>query len=317
MIDSLYISQWWLTIFLGGTIFLPLTFILFRNFKDKGYIFSKVMALACISYAVFITSSLKLFPFSFFEILTITFIFLILNIYIAKKINLIKLVKQNLKLIVFEELLFFAGLACWAFVRGNLPDINGLEKFMDFGFINSILRSTYFPPLDMWYPPLPINYYYFGHLVTAVIIKASNIPAFIGYNLMLATLFSLTFATVFSLVMNLFAHIKIGIKATFAGLLSATLVTFGGNLTTIYTFFKAYMPLDKPVPFWTLPFQLFNFPNDYWYPNATRFIEYTIHEFPMYSFVVSDLHGHVVDIIFVLTTLALLYSLFLKKLQKR
>lgn len=306
------ILKWWLILFISGVIFLPLTFSLFSNFKDKGYIFSKVLGIVFISYAVFIISWLKLFPFSFLEILLVSAVFLAINIWVAKKTNFIYVLKKNLRIIFFEEILFAVGLLFWAFVRGNLPEINGLEKFMDFGFVNSILRSTYFPPLDMWYPPFPINYYYFGHLTTAVLIKASLVTSSIGYNLMLATLFSITFGAVFSIVTNLFEQFKSGAKSIFAGLLAAALVTFGGNLTTIYTFFKAYMPLDKPVPFWTLPFQPFNFPNDYWYPNATRFIEYTIHEFPMYSFVVSDLHGHVLDIPFVLLTIAVLFSLFLK-----
>src|SRR5258708_38797604 len=33
------------------------------------------------------------------------------------------------------------------------PDIHGLEKYMDYGFVNSILRSQYFPPKDMWFTP--------------------------------------------------------------------------------------------------------------------------------------------------------------------
>jgi uncharacterized membrane protein len=52
----------------------------------------------------------------------------------------------------------------------------------------------------------------------------------------------------------------------------------------------------------------------YWYPDATRFIGYdpdtndkTIHEFPIYSFVVSDLHGHMNDIFIVLLFLAFLF----------
>jgi len=158
---------------------------------------------------------------------------------------------------------------------------------MDFGFLNSILRSDYFPPKDMWYTPLSINYYYFGHLVTAVITKLTSIPSFISYNLMLATLFALTFTASLSIGMNLFDKLQSSIKSVFAGLTSAILVSFGGNLTTIYTFFKAYVPAEKPVPFWQLPFLPFGFPNGYWYPNATRFIPFTIHEFPLYSFVVS------------------------------
>src|SRR5581483_553940 len=64
---------------------------------------------------------------------------------------------------------------------------------------------------------------------------------------------------------------------------------------------------------WKLSFSPSTFPNSYWYPNATRFIYHTIHEFPIYSFVVSDLHGHVLDIPFVLAALALLLSMYLSK----
>ena len=87
-----------------------------------------------------------------------------------------------------------------SYVRSNLPDIHGLEKFMDFGILNSILRADYFPPKDMWYTPSPINYYYFGHLITAVITKLTFIPSFITYNLMIATLFAFTFTAGLSIV---------------------------------------------------------------------------------------------------------------------
>ena len=59
---------------------------------------------------------------------------------------------------------------------------------------------------------------------------------------------------------------------------------------------------------------------DYWFPNATRYIGYnpdtadkTIHEFPSYSFVLGDLHAHVINIMFVLTVVALLWGLLLNR----
>ena len=180
---------------------------------------------------------------------------------------------------------------------------------MDFGFINSILRAEYFPPKDLWMTPLSINYYYFGHLTSAVMIKLSGIDPVVGYNLILATIFGLCLAGSFSIGANLYAFFSKRVsKATvFAGLISAFLVTLGGNLHTIYIFFQTYTP-DSPVPFWQLPASLN--PAGYWYPNATRFIPFTIHEFPSYSFVVADLHGHVLNIPFVLLTLAVLIKIF-------
>ena len=314
--DIFYILKWFLTFFVIGITFLPLTFTIFKDFKDKGYIFSKIIGMACLSYFVFIIGSIRLFKFSEVTVIFSLFILFILNylIFIYKNEHLLPIIKKHIRFFLVEELIFLITLSFWSFIRAHVPDIHGLEKFMDFGFLNSLLRTDYFPPKDMWYTPLSINYYYFGHLITAVITKLSSIPSFITYNLMLATLFALTFTATLSLGFNLFDKLKFSIKSIFAGLLSAILVSFGGNLTTIYAFFSPYTPADKAVPFWQLTFLPFSFPNSFWYPNATRFIPFTIHEFPIYSFVVSDLHGHVLDIPFVLLTISIIYILFNNKI---
>jgi YYY domain-containing protein len=60
----------------------------------------------------------------------------------------------------------------------------------------------------------------------------------------------------------------------------------------------------------------------YWFPDATRYIGYnppvedkTIHEFPSYSFVVSDLHAHVIDVMFVITIIAVIFMYMYKNLN--
>lgn len=91
--------------------------------------------------------------------------------------------------------------------------------------------------------------------------------------------------------------------------MTAILTTLAGNLHIIYAFFIPYT-IDNPKEPWELLFSWATFPNSYWYPNATRYILNTIHEFPIYSWVVADLHGHVLDIPFVLLIIALLLALF-------
>lgn len=315
--DFLNILNFWLTFFIIGVVFLPLTSIIFTHFKDRGYIFAKTIGIIFISYSIFILSSFKLLTFSVTSILLIGFLYFILNLYLSKKINFKKILKKNFKLIIIEELIFLITLIFWSYVRGNMPNIHGLEKFMDFGFVNTILRTDYLPAPDMWYSGMSINYYYFGHLITAVLIKISNIAPSIGYNLMIAGLFGLTLTSVLSLVINIFDNKKFSLKSSIAGVISASLVSLSGNLTSIYAFFKAYIPADSPVPFWQLPFLPLSFPNGFWYPNATRFIQYTIHEFPLYSFVVSDLHGHVLDIPIVLLSIAIIFTILLENKIRR
>ncbi len=314
--DIYSLLQWWLTILILGMGFLPLTLTVFRGFFDKGYIFSKLLSLSAVSYLILVLGILHILPFTQ---LSAWLVFLILSslifIFTPKK-SFFLTIKQNYLVFILEELLFLGALFFWAYIHSFNPEIHGLEKYMDYGFINSILRSEYFPPKDMWLTPLFINYYYFGHLTTAVLTRVSALPPNITFNLMLSTIFAFCISQTFSIGANLYTFMKIGerisrVKRVAAGLLTAILATFAGNLHVVYGFFKPYEN-EKPVPLWELQFMPGTFPNSYWYPNATRFIYNTIHEFPIYSWVVADLHGHVLDIPFVLLTIALLLSLFIK-----
>ncbi len=345
--EIIYVLQWWITLLFVGASAFPLVLYLFPRFFDRGYIFGKVIGMMLLSYILLVFGELHIVPFTTPTVTFLLVLVAIINVFfLIKNPYLLTRFRRVWKVIVFEELLFLGGLFFWSFVRGTSPDIHGLEKFMDYGFVNSILRSTYFPPKDMWYPPFSINYYYFGHFTTAVLTKLSDLPSEISFNLMLATLFSLTFTGAFSLALNILGSYVVEKFASYqnhkgqnerkgrnnarhtiettgtkiwnkrntifvlvGSFLTAYLTTLGGNLHTIYTFFKPY-PNDTPAPFWNLAFSPKTYPNSYWYPNATRFIYHTIHEFPSYSFVVSDLHGHVLDIPFVLLTLGVLFSFF-------
>jgi len=304
--DFFIVSYWWLILLSLGLVFLPLTVKLFARFWDKGWIFSKILGIVIVSYLIFLGGRLHFLPFFKESIFLIILLFLFADFYWLFQKDYKKEFKNILKKywrrFLFEEIIFFFGLVFWSFVRGFQPNIEGLEKFMDFGFVNSILRSTWFPPVDMWFTGESINYYYFGHLQAAVLTKLSGLDPAITYNLLIAAIFSLTFTAAFSLTSNL-AHLlkpeTWNLKPVIlAGLISALLLALGGNLHAFIYALKDGK--DK-----------------YWYPDATRFIGYrpnnpkdkTIHEFPIYSFVVADLHGHMNDIPTVLLFLAVLLVL--------
>lgn len=317
----LYTSfQWYLILAVMGLIFYPAAKrILGKVFYDHGYAFAKIIAILAVSYTIFILSVLRVFPFTQINLFVIIGIFLLLNAYLFyrdKKRLEYSPQKSRVFIMLFEEVVFLSAFIFWIYVRGQEPSIKDLEKMMDFGFINSILRSSYFPPPDMWLAGYPINYYYFGHLTGAVLTKLSGITSVKTYNLILATLFALGitqgFSLCFTLIHKTFFHTihkkKIFRSALFGGILGTFLLNFAGNLHTIYLFTKGYVN-DNPIPFWKI---ISNFnPASYWYPNATRFIPFAIHEFPLYSYVVADLHGHVFDIPFVLLTLSFLFAFFI------
>ncbi len=304
---------WYFVIFLLGIVFFPLTQKVFSKFIDSGYSLSKTIAVLITSYIVFVLGSLKIPVFNNYFTAGFVSVFFGLSIYFYK-FNEKNDTKINLKLIIFEEILFTFSFFLYTYIRGQQPAIHGLEKFMDFGIINSILRSKYFPPLDIWLSGSSINYYYFGHLASALLIKITNIKASIGYNLTLSTIFAISMTSVFTIcisLINIFKKVKLFTLVIY-GFLGSLIVNLSGNLHTIYLFTSGY-PNDNPIPFWKI-FSSFT-PEKYWYPNATRFIPFTIHEFPSYSFTVADLHGHVLSIPFVLLTIAFLL-LFFTKIKK-
>ncbi|MFH1535972.1 MAG: DUF2298 domain-containing protein [Patescibacteria group bacterium] len=309
--DLILFSNWYLILFFIGLVFLPTTVIIFSSFFDKGYAFSKVIGIITISFLIWLLASLHILTFSTLNIFLIVIASIIFNLFLLFKKNLKAVIQNNLKIFLLEEFIFAAGFIFWVFIRAHQPDIHGLEKFMDFGFVNSILRSDYFPPKDMWLTPFTINYYYFGHLVTAVLIKLTGVDSAIGFNLMLSLIFALTLSCSFSIGANIYYFFERNFKKVIiAGIISSLLVTISGNMQTIYAFFGPYN-IDAPAPFWNLP--LVNNLAGYFYPNATRFIPKTIHEFPMYTTVVADLHGHLLNTPFAILVVALLVVLFFNK----
>jgi uncharacterized membrane protein len=174
--DIYAVLQWWSILLLLGVGFLPLTFYLFDRFFDKGYIFSKLIGLLVTGYVVFVLGVAKLVPFNTLYIFIIFAVLVIAWIAaLPRKWRILYVLKRFWPIFIIEEALFLAVLFAWAYVHSFAPDIHGLEKYMDFGFVNSFLRSEYLPAKDMWFTPHTINYYYFGHLITAMLTKIIKI----------------------------------------------------------------------------------------------------------------------------------------------
>jgi uncharacterized membrane protein len=298
--DFSFVGLWWAILFLLGVSGMPLAGLFFKNFPDKGYAFSKIISIAVPGYLMFLLSTVGVLKFSLPNIFLILTLFIIFNTLLLKtQPNFWSDISKNKKLLFKEEMLFALGLIFWAYIRAHQPDIRGLEKFMDFGFINSLLRSEYLPPSDMWFAGEKINYYWFGHFVVAFLTKLSAIKPSVSYNLMLGSILGISLSGSFSLIYTLLFNLKVrlGPRTVVAGaLISAMLLNFAGNLHTPYYLIREGR-------------------SNYWYPDATRFIGYnpdvddkTIHEFPLYSYVVADLHAHLINLPFVLLYIAILYT---------
>jgi uncharacterized membrane protein len=200
---------------------------------------------------------------------------------------------------VAGEALFAVCFTVWCAIRARTPALASTEKFMDFGFVHSILHASALPPPDPWFAGAPINYYYFGHFVVAALVRATGVAPAVGYNLMVATLFAAALVTSALLVGSALAQAGVRRRGAAAGGLAAgALLALGGNAH----------------PFWVGVLQRWRaglpIAADYRHPLATRFVgvdppgpDQVITEFPAYSFVVADLHAHVLNLPFALAFL--------------
>lgn len=315
--DFLPFMHWWLVLFVLGVIFLPFAHKLFSRSHDNGFLFSKVIGIALSGYLMWLLSSLRLMKFSGASCVIIVLFCFAANLILFGKSSgedrLSIFNRRKINAIVTEELVFFAIFLIWTYIRGFKPEAYGTEKFMDYGFMTSMMRADYMPPQDLWFAGHTINYYYVGQFIATYMTKLSFVPVNAGYNLMLMTLAAFTFVLPCSLVYNITKnHYEYqgmpGRKAPlFAGILSGAGVSLAGNMH--FSLFYWIIPgIKKFIGTYTEK-------DKYWFPDSTRYIGYnpdtadkTIHEFPAYSFVLGDLHAHVINIMFVITLLAILYA---------
>ncbi|NOY14752.1 MAG: hypothetical protein GXP43_00870 [bacterium] len=287
----------------GALLFGPLIIRL----KKPSFTFGAYLSFTLFSLIVWQLSYLKLLPLNHINLAWAAWLILSLVFYLF--LNPVKLSLLRLKSLLKEFTLFSLLLAFWFWVRGFQPDIIGLEKYMDLGFLNSLVKTSYLPVKDMWWIGGSINYYYFGHYLSAVLTLLSSLPTYFTYNLSLATIFAAAFLLIFSVVFNLlsFSFPNLNPKKILAlSLLAAVFLNFASNWQTPYGVITAKLHQS------TRSF--------YWYPDATRFIDYrpdsqdkTIHEFPAYSHVVADLHGHLsalpIELALVLLLIIYLFTL--------
>jgi uncharacterized membrane protein len=110
-------------------------------------------------------------------------------------------------LTLVTEVLFLVGMALWAVVRSYSPEITtaGGEKWMELTFLNGILRSESFPPLDPWLAGFAISYYYFGYVMLAALTQLSGLAPNVAFNVGLATWFGLTMVAAFGVAYDMAA----------------------------------------------------------------------------------------------------------------
>ena len=312
---------WYLLALVLGAVAMPLTGRLFRRFQDRGWMFSKVTAIAVSGFLTWFLVAVKIIKFTTMTCIVVTLVCAAASLMLycrEQKAGFECIPFAHLDLVYAEELLFFAAFLLWTYFAGFHPAAYGTEKFMDYGFMEAMMRSKTLPATDLWYSQGKINYYYGGQYFAVFLTKLSGAKVELTYNLMRTFVAGLAFAMPFSLVHQMVTD-RLGktrsrwkkALPSVTGILAGISVSIAGNMH--YVVYGQIIPFIQKLKGEEV--------SSYWFPDATRYIGFnpdvedkTIHEFPCYSFVLGDLHAHVVDIMFVLLLLGLLYA-WMKKVR--
>ncbi|MFB6309628.1 MAG: DUF2298 domain-containing protein [Salinirussus sp.] len=220
---------------------------------------------------------------------------------------------------------FLIGFGFLLFVRGTNPAITpaGGEQFLHFGLTRAIERAGQLPPEDMWFAGKPVRYYYGGQLQVSSLSMLAGADLRYGFNLGIATFYGILFAAAYGLVGAVTA--RAGSSRTLGGTLGVILVAWGGATTTAIRLIVARLPEDLGLALAGPPFGFaasrFGIPLSefiteqggleswsWWY---TRYVvPGTLQEFPLYSFVKADLHGHALANGYILVAAALAFAYY-------
>lgn len=271
-----------------GLISMPLAGVLGNRLADKGYSGARTLGIVLITYMAWIFS--YLWGFNWKTILTAVLVLCLLSIILYKKQGNF----PRRQTILSNELVFNAGFFLFLLIRIYLPQIYRHEKFMDFAFLNAVMRTASFPPADPWFAGGSLDfYYYLGYVSVGALGKLFSVEPSMLFNLAVALTFALTLNLLFGLGYNLTSgNRKYGIITAVVG---AVLGNIQGLIELKITYFdnNAF------------------FMGYYW--SSSRVIPYTINEFPYFSFIHGDLHSHMLAIPFQLLILTFLLNIYFRK----
>jgi len=336
---------WLLLVELLGVITLPLASVVFRNLADCGYILSKTLGILLLTWLTWMAVNLGLTQFSRGAIAVVLILLTACSalVFWRRSEAFVAFWKEHRRLVVINEVLFLLFFTFFLLIRYGNPDlwhpVMGGEKPMDFAYLNAVIRSSVFPPYDPWFAGGYLNYYYFGQIVLATLIKFTGIVPWVAYNLSIPLLASLTAMGAFCVVYNLTIggkareaawNLRVGRwsaavpRAVLWGLLAALMVAVLGNLAEIAVPLRALYEVGSVTTKSSLSFvtgflrvmsglsrvltgkaQLGIRPEwPYWNPSRVM-PNGEIEEFPFFTFLYADLHAHLIALPFTLLALGL------------
>ena len=297
-------TLWWYAATLIATIAcLPMSLFLFRRTMGQGAGFARPIAMLLTIWPVWFLSHM------FDEVGMwngpILWGFLVLIGVIGWiQISRRKIItRETVFHYVVAELVFLIVFIAALWFRGFGPQITDTEKPGELMMLSSVMHSSNMPPSDAWLSGHSLNYYYLGYAIFGGFGKMTSLAPAEVFNLALITTFATAFVAAAGLVATVLGRFYGEWSARIGGIIAATMLLLFGN------------------PWSTMKILRGESGNGYWDGigwDASRLIRDShkpdygynpITEFPSFSFILGDLHPHVMALPFAVTALGLAWAL--------
>lgn len=305
-------ARWYAVLIVCTWALAPLVRWLCVSLSDRGITVARPIGVLVAIYPVWLLASIGIVQFGTLPVLvTIVLGGALSWVLMAQRGGIDSNWLRNLAIAELASLVLFVA---YLWLRGFTPAILGTEKPMDVAFLASSARTVTMPPPDPWFAGVPINYYYLGYLLHGTVGRLAGVPSEVGFNLALATIFSTTAVAAFGVAWNAVRPWLGPAAAVTAGAIAAFLLSLAGNL---YAPMRLSQNAQETLNAW-------------WWDSATgigwrssRIVcdgsregnlcpfpaTETINEFPFFSFLLGDLHPHVMALPYTVVAIALAWNL--------
>ena len=320
MIETLI---WWSAIQLVGLVAFPITFAFFQRLPDRGYTFAKPLGLVLLGYILWIGATIGLFPNGRGAVILILAVLALVSFIVASRRwrEMGEFLSRRWAYVLFVEGLFASALIIAAFLRSYISEIAWTEKPMDIAFLTAVTRADSFPAQDPWLAGGSVPLYHFGHVMVGALTMFTGLRTGVTFNLGLALIGALSAIAIFGLVYNLLIGRGRPRAAVVFGMVAVGLLLALTNMEGLFELmarhgvgnarFYEFVGIDG-----------LEGPTDCnanagdcseWYPTAWWFwwratriaTQWDWREFPFFTFLLGDLHAHLISIPFVLMAMAI------------
>ncbi|MCC7018790.1 MAG: hypothetical protein IT332_03475 [Ardenticatenales bacterium] len=330
---------WWAATTVVGIAAAPIARTLLPTLPDRGLAFARPLGLLLVGYTWWFLVTAGVLPNS--RVGVIVALALVGGggaALVARDVpGWLAELRARRRLLVGLETLYLVALVLWALYRAFYPDIteSGGEKMMEMAFLSAIDKSPDFPPNDPWMSGHSISYYYFGYLIAAMLVKLTGLSRFVAYNLVVPMTWAMTLAAAFSLgwALSVLTPGTTRRLRILAGATTAAMLAVAGNLAGYLelAYMRGWLPA-RAFDFMNIrnltvvadacgePGSGYGmggiFPSRFmWWWRTSRVIrdgcKDVIQEYPFFSFLLADVHPHLMTLPYALLALAIGLALLL------